>query len=324
MNDAAIVAVVLAGVPIHAAIAAALGVFASNPLEVEPQRRIRPGFVSLYFLVASLYAYGIYATSAWERLALAILSGTLALALWQKARDRLPFLLDPVAAPPPRVSLADGVIAAQIFFVAQGLFFFVRMRIAERGEGPAPLTDFEALAIAFAAAGALTYGAVRLAYWRGKVTGVPRAFGPGAARAAGWGLASGALAAAGASAYLFGAERFGLAPGAIERYQAAAFAAEALPWLLLLTVVAAPIFEEFIFRGLIFGGLRRSHGLLFSALASVAIFAIVHPPFAVVPVFGLGVCSALAYERTGLLLAPMVAHAVYNAALVARALLQSP
>jgi hypothetical protein len=87
-------------------------------------------------------------------------------------------------------------------------------------------------------------------------------------------------------------------------------------WLLVLVVAAAPVFEEFIFRGLIFGGLRRTLGLAVSVLASAAIFALVHPPIAVIPVFGLGVVAALVYDRTRLLIGPMAAHAVYNAAVV--------
>ena len=87
-------------------------------------------------------------------------------------------------------------------------------------------------------------------------------------------------------------------------------------WLLLLAVAAAPIFEEFIFRGLIFGGLRRTLGLAASVLASAAIFALVHPPLAVLPVFGLGVATALIYDRTRLLIGPIAAHAAYNAMVV--------
>ena len=52
-------------------------------------------------------------------------------------------------------------------------------------------------------------------------------------------------------------------------------------------------------------------------LASAAIFAIVHPPFSVIPVFGLGLAAALVYGRTGLLIGPMAAHAAYNALVVA-------
>ena len=84
----------------------------------------------------------------------------------------------------------------------------------------------------------------------------------------------------------------------------------------VLAIVAAPVFEEFIFRGLIFGGLRRSMELAGSVLASAGIFAIVHPPASVIPVFGLGVATALVYERTKLLIGPITAHAAYNALIV--------
>jgi len=84
----------------------------------------------------------------------------------------------------------------------------------------------------------------------------------------------------------------------------------------IMVIVAAPVFEEFIFRGLIFGGLRRSLNLPVAAIASAAIFAIVHPPASVIPVFVLGLCTALAYERTRILAAPIVVHAIYNAAIM--------
>jgi membrane protease YdiL (CAAX protease family) len=83
-----------------------------------------------------------------------------------------------------------------------------------------------------------------------------------------------------------------------------------------LVVLAAPFFEEFIFRGLLFGGLRRSWGLWPSALASAGVFAVVHPPLSIVPVFVLGLCAAWAYERSRALLAPMLVHGAYNAAVV--------
>ena len=47
-----------------------------------------------------------------------------------------------------------------------------------------------------------------------------------------------------------------------------------------------------------------------------AVFAIVHPPLSVVPVFFLGVCAALIYDRTEMLAAPMAVHAIYNAAVL--------
>ena len=80
---------------------------------------------------------------------------------------------------------------------------------------------------------------------------------------------------------------------------------------------AAPLFEEFIFRGLIMGGLRRSLGAAASIVGSAAVFAIVHPPVSLIPVFGLGLCAGIAYERSKMLLAPMVAHSIYNAIVIA-------
>jgi membrane protease YdiL (CAAX protease family) len=87
-------------------------------------------------------------------------------------------------------------------------------------------------------------------------------------------------------------------------------------WLLLLTVLLAPLCEEFIFRGLVFGGLRRSVGLPLSMVMSAGLFAIVHPPMSMLPVFGLGLLTAYAYQRGKGLLAPMLVHAIYNAAVV--------
>jgi membrane protease YdiL (CAAX protease family) len=167
---------------------------------------------------------------------------------------------------------------------------------------------------AFALAGALTYGSVRLIYWRHKVEGVPRVFGHGVPAALAWGGALGALAAATGLAYLRLATR--LVPLPENLRDAAGLGPGARAWIAVLAVGAAPIFEEFIFRGLVFGGLRRPLGLGPSALASAALFAFIHPPFSIVPVFGLGICAALAYERAGILLAPMTVHALYNAAIL--------
>jgi membrane protease YdiL (CAAX protease family) len=82
-------------------------------------------------------------------------------------------------------------------------------------------------------------------------------------------------------------------------------------------VLAAPIFEEFIFRGQVFGGLRRSLPAWQATAASAALFAVIHPPLAMAPVFVLGLCTAVAAERSKSLLAPMVAHALYNAGMLA-------
>ena len=71
-------------------------------------------------------------------------------------------------------------------------------------------------------------------------------------------------------------------------------------------------------------GLTRATAILGpwpAAPASSAIFACLHPPIALLPVFCLGVAAASTYARTRSLLAPMLAHATYNASIVAVQLL---
>jgi membrane protease YdiL (CAAX protease family) len=70
--------------------------------------------------------------------------------------------------------------------------------------------------------------------------------------------------------------------------------------------------EELLFRGLLYRSLRSSTGILPSLLLSSLVFAVGHPQAATVPVFCLGVCAALALERSRSLLAAILVHALYN------------
>ena len=45
-------------------------------------------------------------------------------------------------------------------------------------------------------------------------------------------------------------------------------------WLTVLAVVAAPLFEEFIFRGILYRGFRRSFTAPLSALLSAGVFEV--------------------------------------------------
>jgi membrane protease YdiL (CAAX protease family) len=299
-------AIVLAGVPVYSMIAVALGVFASDPLAQDARTRLRPSYLYLYMLLAGLYGYAIYAELWWQTVSVMVLTVCLAQALWQKARDALPFLLDPAAAPPSRVSTADGMMAAMLFFVLQAVAGLILVRGAETAPG-------QAIVFGFAIAGALVYVLTRYTYWRTKTVGVPNVLPEHAGRAFGWGLGLGLAAAAVGLAYLLVLRT---TPWWAGQAQANAGLHIQTYWLLLLTVLLAPLCEEFIFRGLVFGGLRRSIGLPLSMVMSAALFAIVHPPVSMLPVFGLGLLTAYAYERGKGLLAPMLVHAIYNAVVV--------
>lgn len=305
----------LAGIPVFSVIGGALGVFGCDPLVEDPRQRIRQDIMYLFMLLQGIYIYGFYAGSAWPRFVLLILLVGLALALWQKVRRQMPYLLDPVAMPAARLTLGDGMIAALLFFLLQGVMALVCTQSLGLEPGPG-------LLMAFAAAGALTVFLMLYTFWRYGVKGIWSQLGVHAGRGVGWAIGEGAAwalpAMAGAAVYLKALEWWpawqammpATPPATVEDAATLQF------WFALLAVCAAPPCEEIIFRGMIFRGLREGYGALLSILVSAALFAIVHPPVSVLPVFGLGCCAALAFERTGTLLAPIITHALYNAAIL--------
>jgi ABC-2 type transport system permease protein len=292
------------GIPIYAFIAVALGVYGSNPLEQQQNQKVKPAYVYLYMTLAGLYIYAIVTPQPYQRLVFMLLTLLLAFALWQKARDQLPYLLDPDASPPARVSTSDGLIAAMLFFVMQAIAQIALVH-GGRATGAAVL-------MAFAIGGGLTYALMRYVYAKARTLDVPRIFAEHGSRP--WiGVGAGLAAASFALVYLLAISKTGALEQAAR--DSSTYSSFGL-WIVPLGVIAAPIFEEFIFRGLIFGGLRRSFGAWPAALASAAIFAILHPPISVLPVFVLGLATAFSYERTRSLAAPMLAHAVYNACVI--------
>jgi membrane protease YdiL (CAAX protease family) len=93
-----------------------------------------------------------------------------------------------------------------------------------------------------------------------------------------------------------------------------------LPLLLAVVaaVVMAPIAEELLFRGLLHRALRRRRSLPVATAVSSLAFAVVHvdvafsQPLALVGLVIVGAALAVAYERTGSLVVPIVMHAVHN------------
>jgi membrane protease YdiL (CAAX protease family) len=87
-------------------------------------------------------------------------------------------------------------------------------------------------------------------------------------------------------------------------------------WLLpsaLLAVLIAPICEELLFRGFVFGGLRTRLRFRWAALLSGVLFGLVHAD--AVRFLGLavmGIVIAGVYERRRTLVAAMTAHATVN------------
>ncbi len=96
----------------------------------------------------------------------------------------------------------------------------------------------------------------------------------------------------------------------------------ALVCLMLAINVAAPVAEEFFFRGLLFGWLRTRLGLWSAVLVGGALFAAAHAsPGLLLPLTLVGAGLCLLYERSGTLWTPVLAHAALNGLAMGAALL---
>lgn len=78
-------------------------------------------------------------------------------------------------------------------------------------------------------------------------------------------------------------------------------------------VIAAPLVEEIVFRGAIFGGLRRKKSFVFSAVVSSLIFGVLHG-FGLYTLIGFaaGLLLCAAYEAAKNMLVPMLIHIANN------------
>lgn len=85
-------------------------------------------------------------------------------------------------------------------------------------------------------------------------------------------------------------------------------------WVSLLSVsVFAPLFEEWLCRGLVLRGLLRKMNPFGAILISAAFFAVLHMnPWQAIPAFVLGVLFGYVYYKTGSLKLTMLMHCVNN------------
>ncbi len=85
--------------------------------------------------------------------------------------------------------------------------------------------------------------------------------------------------------------------------------------LLFSTVIVAPIFEEIVFRGFLFQGLRKKTGALWAAVISTVFFALIHTQYDIWGWISVGLTGAAACYmtlRTGSLKSAIVLHALTN------------
>jgi membrane protease YdiL (CAAX protease family) len=82
----------------------------------------------------------------------------------------------------------------------------------------------------------------------------------------------------------------------------------------VVTIVLAPVAEEFLFRGVLFTWIRQWGYPKLALWGTSFLFALIHLNTAtLLPLLVLALLLARLYERTGNLLAPIAAHALFNA-----------
>ena len=86
------------------------------------------------------------------------------------------------------------------------------------------------------------------------------------------------------------------------------------PAIFLITgILFAPLFEEAIFRGFLFGGLRQKLGWVKAAFISSAIFAVGHLSIAaLIPTFALGFLFSYLYQKSNSIWPGIILHTLVN------------
>jgi len=92
-----------------------------------------------------------------------------------------------------------------------------------------------------------------------------------------------------------------------------------------LACVAAPVVEEMLFRGYLYGVLKQLTNPLFAATIVGALFAVVHGNLpALLPLWVFSILLSLAYEFTRCLWVPVGMHVFFNAANIVLMLMPEP
>jgi len=87
----------------------------------------------------------------------------------------------------------------------------------------------------------------------------------------------------------------------------------------LMAVIIAPLAEEFLYRGILLMTLVRHVGIVPALVVSSAVFAAAHftaEPQALLPLFFLGMALGYIAYRTRSMVAPIIAHALFNGLMV--------
>ncbi|MDQ3234585.1 MAG: CPBP family intramembrane metalloprotease, partial [Pseudobdellovibrionaceae bacterium] len=287
-------------------IALSIVIFFHDPFNEDVVKRPSLRLTYLLMTIAGILLWAVVHASPWNTLVVLTLFFGVTLAFRQNLNDYEPYVLDPSASPRTEARLGDGLIAALIYFILQSM-------IAGAGLVLKLFTMDTAVMWGSLLAAVLTFVVMQLYYRRHQALGVPEYSGPVRAVDGLYGL--GAVAMLVGVAMIWGQHApqwtfwkwlYEIPDATKDVYFQPSLS------LFVFAGLIAPFIEEFIFRGLIFGGMKQRYGFWPSLLVSSLIFALVHPPLSFLPVFLLGMAAGWLYHRNRVLLPSVLLHVGYN------------
>lgn len=297
---------VLAAVAVNGYVAGALGIIGVKNLGHLERPRLRLGYYWIFNVLTGGLGAAIYAGDLWLEISQVCIVGFTAYALWDKAADREVSLLDPTAPLPRKLYLAEVLIALAIFLSIAGSILGVAMSLG----GVNPLWS----SILYLTVGGVVaiFIARHFSERSDLLAEAAERLGPRkpVEQALGYALPAAGIAIAIGLIYQWLMRAFGPDLPAME-------VSAAIKWgLALAVVVGAPLFEEYLFRGLLYPLLRERWSPTKSALVSAVFFAALHSGYAAIPVFCVGLILAHVREKTNRLEACIAVHALYNFAML--------
>jgi membrane protease YdiL (CAAX protease family) len=312
IGDLGILLWTLIGIPLFGIISVFTAALHFDPASTS---RTQVASFGLFFFIEIIWLAflgDLFLPSFWSKLVAMLIFSALALALWQKFSNQADYFLDPTSLPTRSIDLLDGLAALFVFFQLQILTQILFMSFSKYFRAGLTNTIFLSYLIAaFLTAG----GALLILKLQGvKISESLKIFSKGKTLESLL-LGTAAGLTAGVMGILYLKELGTLHLIKTISKQVIAFHASPLN-ILLMVSVAAPLFEEVLFRGLIYNGLKKKLPIFASMIISSLIFAMIHPAASVIPVFILGMAAAWSYEKSGGLATPMIAHSLYNAVIV--------
>lgn len=302
---------IIGGLPILGVLGMAMGMLFTDPLARESNQQIRSDLAILPLAFGGLFTGGMFLPGIWLKLNCFFLFGMLALSWLQKASQHVEYLLDPTALPPRKVHAADGFSIGVLFLV---VFIFLTAGFTF----PAALKPQVAFSLSYCVAALVTVCAMAayasseqlplketFSVWQ---SGIEESRETVLVMLKGIGLV---LLIVGGS-YFLPVSRPPLPTGP-------SGVGERLVLTILGPVIALgikPVWEELLFRGFIYQGLKTSLSPMWAGILSACVFCLFQPPWNALPVFLLGLVTAWTFEQSKSLIASMVVHAVYNGGLI--------